>query len=154
MRAASGWNSWYAPAGPLFRFFRARIPGAFTGQTPEVSRAGGQDAKVPVKSPVHAPAAGCAGEFRTGSRFAPGRRPGFAGKRTVRPITKGMVELASTEPFATDLEEVLDTDIEAALDPAEAEGVYRDSTECAALALNGGGFGLLLSPPTPRPKKG
>lgn len=47
-----------------------------------------------------------------------------------------------------------DIDIDAVLDPAEAEGVFRDSRECAALALAGGKYGLLLSPPTPRPKKG
>ncbi|MEU4658985.1 hypothetical protein AB0G32_34485 [Streptomyces sp. NPDC023723] len=45
-------------------------------------------------------------------------------------------------------------DIDAVLDPAEADGVFRDSRECAALALAGGQGGLLLSPPTPRPKKG
>ncbi|MEU0754313.1 hypothetical protein [Streptomyces albogriseolus] len=45
-------------------------------------------------------------------------------------------------------------DVEAALDPAETDGVYRDSRECAALALAGGSGGVLLSPPTPRPKKG
>lgn len=45
----------------------------------------------------------------------------------------------------------LETDIEAALNPAEAEGTFRDSRECAALLLIGGA--LLLSPPTPRPKK-
>ncbi|MGY1525971.1 hypothetical protein ACW69C_19760 [Streptomyces sp. MN3] len=45
-------------------------------------------------------------------------------------------------------------DIEAALDPAEADGVYRDSRQCAALALLSGGGKLMLSPPTPRPKKG
>jgi hypothetical protein len=45
-------------------------------------------------------------------------------------------------------------DIEAVLDPAEPDGVYRDSRECAALALEGGAIKLLLSPPTPRPKKG
>ncbi|MGW4026841.1 hypothetical protein [Streptomyces sp. NPDC005009] len=43
-------------------------------------------------------------------------------------------------------------DIEAALDPAETDGVYRDSRECGALLL--GGAGLVLSPPAPRPKKG
>ncbi|MFC8426625.1 hypothetical protein ACFUN7_38245 [Streptomyces sp. NPDC057236] len=46
------------------------------------------------------------------------------------------------------------TDIEAALDPAETDGVYRDSRECAALAVAAGGGFALLSPPTPRPKKG
>ncbi|MEY9484526.1 hypothetical protein [Streptomyces calvus] len=45
-------------------------------------------------------------------------------------------------------------DIEAALDPVEADGVYRDSRQCAALALLSGAIKLLLSPPTPRPKKG
>ncbi|MFD0312959.1 hypothetical protein [Streptomyces flavalbus] len=46
------------------------------------------------------------------------------------------------------------TELEAALDPAEADGVFRDSRECAALALQSGSNSLLLSPPTPRPKKG
>ncbi|MFI2376369.1 hypothetical protein ACH5AO_15055 [Streptomyces sp. NPDC018964] len=45
-------------------------------------------------------------------------------------------------------------DIEAALDPVETDGVYRDSRQGAALALLVGGGALLLSPPTPRPKKG
>lgn len=49
---------------------------------------------------------------------------------------------------------VRSTDIEAALDPAETDGVYRDSRECAALAVAVGGGFALLSPPTPRPKKG
>ncbi|MBK3643730.1 hypothetical protein ACFY2T_25475 [Streptomyces sp. NPDC001260] len=48
---------------------------------------------------------------------------------------------------------VPDVDIEAVLDPAEPDGVYRDSRECAALALASGTNTLLLSPPTPRPKK-
>ncbi|AOW90436.1 hypothetical protein ACFY1G_11705 [Streptomyces olivaceus] len=55
------------------------------------------------------------------------------------------------------LEEVVRTeniDIDAVLDPAEPDGVFRDSRECAALALQSGGGNLLLSPPTPRPKKG
>ncbi|MET9119492.1 hypothetical protein ABZX38_35600 [Streptomyces longwoodensis] len=54
------------------------------------------------------------------------------------------------------LEEVRirDVDLEAVLDPAEADGVYRDSRECAALAIVSGGGSVLLSPPTPRPKKG
>ncbi|WP_328420501.1 hypothetical protein [Streptomyces sp. NBC_00443] len=46
------------------------------------------------------------------------------------------------------------TDLEAALDPAEPDGVFRDSRECAALALLSADTKLLLSPPTPRPKKG
>jgi hypothetical protein len=49
---------------------------------------------------------------------------------------------------------VRDMDLEAVLDPAEPDGVYRDSRECAALALSSGTTSLLLSPPTPRPKKG
>jgi hypothetical protein len=49
---------------------------------------------------------------------------------------------------------VSDLDLEAVLDPAEPDGVYRDSRECAALALSSGTTSLLLSPPTPRPKKG
>ncbi|MFF2655395.1 hypothetical protein [Streptomyces sp. NPDC058045] len=62
--------------------------------------------------------------------------------------------MSSTEPVIRDLTEVRDTDVEAALDPAEADGTFRDSRECAALALVGGQGALLLSPPTPRPKKG
>jgi hypothetical protein len=46
------------------------------------------------------------------------------------------------------------SDLDAALDPAEPDGVYRDSRECAALALLSADTKLLLSPPTPRPKKG
>ncbi|ANJ10758.1 hypothetical protein LZP81_12955 [Streptomyces parvulus] len=45
-------------------------------------------------------------------------------------------------------------EIDAVLDPAEPDGVFRDSRECAALALQSGAGNLLLSPPTPRPKKG
>ncbi|MEU4142419.1 hypothetical protein [Streptomyces parvulus] len=55
------------------------------------------------------------------------------------------------------LEEVTRTEnieIDAVLDPAEPDGVFRDSRECAALALQSGAGNLLLSPPTPRPKKG
>ncbi|WP_225632826.1 hypothetical protein [Streptomyces solaniscabiei] len=47
-----------------------------------------------------------------------------------------------------------DIDIEAALDPTEADGVFRDSRECAAALVQGGHGHVLLSPPTPRPKKG
>lgn len=54
----------------------------------------------------------------------------------------------------TDEVRVLDIDLEAVLDPTEPDGVYRDSRECAALALSSGTTSLLLSPPTPRPKKG
>lgn len=60
----------------------------------------------------------------------------------------------STEINARDVTKDLDVDIEAVLSPSEAEGVYRDSRESLALALIGGAGGLLLSPPTPRPKKG
>ncbi|MFI8435149.1 hypothetical protein ACIGJO_15560 [Streptomyces sp. NPDC079020] len=56
----------------------------------------------------------------------------------------------TTESTATDIE----LDLDAALNPGEAEGFYRDSRECAYLALLGGGSFLLLAPPTPRPKKG
>ncbi|MFE2262001.1 hypothetical protein [Streptomyces griseosporeus] len=49
---------------------------------------------------------------------------------------------------------VREVDLEEALDPAEPDGVYRDSRQCAALALQSGSTTLLLSPPTPRPKKG
>lgn len=48
---------------------------------------------------------------------------------------------------------VLRTDVEAALNPVEAEDFYRDTRECAALALSDGSHELLLAPPTPRPKK-
>ncbi|MDQ1034157.1 hypothetical protein QFZ75_000573 [Streptomyces sp. V3I8] len=59
----------------------------------------------------------------------------------------------STEFMSAELTEVT-VDVEAALDPTEADGSYRDSRECAALALQAGTNQLLLSPPTPRPKKG
>ncbi|MGR4854077.1 hypothetical protein OG542_39470 [Streptomyces violaceus] len=62
--------------------------------------------------------------------------------------------MSPTDKVAKELTGIQSADIEAALDPAETDGVYRDSRECAALALFKGGFGLLLSPPTPRPKKG
>ncbi|AJE81390.1 MULTISPECIES: hypothetical protein [Streptomyces] len=47
--------------------------------------------------------------------------------------------------------EELTEDVEALLNPAEADGEFHDSAECAALLLVAGA--LLLSPPTPRPKK-
>ncbi|GHA54632.1 MULTISPECIES: hypothetical protein [Streptomyces] len=62
--------------------------------------------------------------------------------------------MSPTDKVAKELTGIQSADIEAALDPAETDGIYRDSRECAALALFKGGFGLLLSPPTPRPKKG
>ncbi|MFI9150533.1 hypothetical protein [Streptomyces sp. NPDC053367] len=52
------------------------------------------------------------------------------------------------------IDELTGIELEEVLDPAEPDGVYRDSRECAALALQGGTTTLLLSPPTPRPKKG
>lgn len=60
----------------------------------------------------------------------------------------------TTKTNAPEMTADLDLDIEAVLSPSEAEGVYRDSRESLALALIGGAGGLLLSPPTPRPKKG
>ncbi|MFG2173216.1 hypothetical protein ACGFMO_17925 [Streptomyces niveus] len=60
----------------------------------------------------------------------------------------------STETNAHDITRDLDVDIDAVLSPSEAEGTYRDSRECAALALAAGSGAILLSPPTPRPKKG
>ncbi|MET9256216.1 hypothetical protein [Streptomyces sp. NPDC003717] len=62
--------------------------------------------------------------------------------------------MPSTDRMLQDVTRAQDIDIEAALDPAEPDGVFRDSRECAALALQSGGGNLLLSPPTPRPKKG
>ncbi|KAA0939288.1 MULTISPECIES: hypothetical protein [Streptomyces] len=61
--------------------------------------------------------------------------------------------MSSTEFLSAELTEVT-VDVEAALDPTEADGSYRDSRECAALALQAATGTLLLSPPTPRPKKG
>ncbi|MER7110557.1 hypothetical protein [Streptomyces sp. NPDC000229] len=62
--------------------------------------------------------------------------------------------MTSTERELRDRTKVLDSDIEATLNPGEAQGFYRDTRECAALALEAGAGKLLLSPPTPRPKKG
>ncbi|WP_030909939.1 hypothetical protein [Streptomyces sp. NRRL F-5126] len=62
--------------------------------------------------------------------------------------------MASVEPVTRDLTELQDTELEAALNPLEAAGTFRDTRECAALALAAGGGQVLLSPPTPRPKKG
>ncbi|MFF9161997.1 hypothetical protein ACF081_17245 [Streptomyces longwoodensis] len=61
--------------------------------------------------------------------------------------------MASVEKTVEEVR-IRDVDLEAVLDPAEADGVYRDSRECAALAVVSGGGSVLLSPPTPRPKKG
>ncbi len=54
----------------------------------------------------------------------------------------------------TDDTKTLGIDVEEALNPTEIEGTFRDTRECANLALLSGGGALLLSPPTPRPKKG
>ncbi|MFF7731515.1 MULTISPECIES: hypothetical protein [unclassified Streptomyces] len=62
--------------------------------------------------------------------------------------------MPSKEQFTEELTGVPSVDIEAALDPMEVDGVYRDSRECLGAALNAGDFRLVLSPPTPRPKKG
>lgn len=62
--------------------------------------------------------------------------------------------MPSTDRTIEELTGIQSADIEAALDPAESDGVYRDSRECAALALLSAETTLLLSPPTPRPKKG
>ncbi|WP_103500767.1 MULTISPECIES: hypothetical protein [Streptomyces] len=56
----------------------------------------------------------------------------------------------SAETRTRDLQS-LEVDVEEALNPTEADGTFRDSRECAVLLLLGGA--LLLSPPTPRPKK-
>ncbi|MER7110558.1 hypothetical protein [Streptomyces sp. NPDC000229] len=62
--------------------------------------------------------------------------------------------MTSTERELRDRTKVLESDIEKALNPGEAEGFYRDTRECGILALEAGAGKLLLSPPTPRPKKG
>ncbi|QHY95901.1 hypothetical protein SSPS47_12310 [Streptomyces sp. S4.7] len=59
----------------------------------------------------------------------------------------------STETNARVVTKGLDVDIDAVLSPSEAEGTYRDSRECAALALAAGAGAVLLSPPTPRPRR-
>ena len=60
----------------------------------------------------------------------------------------------SAERLTLESTRALEIDIESALNPAEVEASFRDTRECAALALLSGGGTLLLSPPTPRPKKG
>lgn len=64
------------------------------------------------------------------------------------------MQVASVHETIEEVIGIQDTDLEAALDPAEPDGVFRDSRECGSLALESGGGKLLLSPPTPRPKKG
>ncbi|WP_405875249.1 MULTISPECIES: hypothetical protein [unclassified Streptomyces] len=61
--------------------------------------------------------------------------------------------MPSTDKTVEELIGIQSVDIEAALDPVEPDGVYRDSRECGALLLISGEGSLLLSPPTPRPKK-
>ncbi|MDN3296235.1 hypothetical protein QWM81_19650 [Streptomyces ficellus] len=61
--------------------------------------------------------------------------------------------MSVTDPIIRDLKETLGSEVEAALNPVEVEGFYRDNHECGALALKAGAGKLLLSPPTPRPKK-
>ncbi|MBB6435996.1 hypothetical protein [Streptomyces candidus] len=60
--------------------------------------------------------------------------------------------MPSTDFLTVELTEI--PDVEEALNPTEVVGFYRDTRECAALALQSGAGNLLLSPPTPRPKKG
>jgi hypothetical protein len=48
----------------------------------------------------------------------------------------------------------LGEEVEALLNPAEPEGVFWDPAECLGALVGGGTGGGLLSPPTPRPKKG
>ncbi|CQR60075.1 Hypothetical Protein SCO [Streptomyces leeuwenhoekii] len=67
---------------------------------------------------------------------------------------EGDGHMPSIEKLLEEVTGLEGVDLEEALDPAEPEGVYRDSRQCAALALAGGTLKLLLSPPTPRPKKG
>lgn len=62
--------------------------------------------------------------------------------------------MTSTERELRGRTKVLESDIEEVLNPGEAEGFYRDTRECGILALEAGAGKLLLSPPTPRPKKG
>jgi hypothetical protein len=60
--------------------------------------------------------------------------------------------MSSTVHVVRAVTEVLHADIEAALNPVEAEGVYRDTSPCSVILLAHGR--LLFSPPPPRPKKG
>ncbi|WP_433544633.1 hypothetical protein ACQPZG_03705 (plasmid) [Streptomyces sp. CA-294286] len=60
--------------------------------------------------------------------------------------------MPSTDFLTDELTEI--PDVEEALNPTEVAGFYRDTRECAALALQSASGSLLLSPPTPRPKKG
>lgn len=60
--------------------------------------------------------------------------------------------MTSTQQLTAPATEALTEDVEALLNPAEPDGVFRDSSECAALLLVAAA--ALLSPPAPRPKKG
>ncbi|MFV0127093.1 hypothetical protein ACLGI4_05165 [Streptomyces sp. HMX112] len=60
--------------------------------------------------------------------------------------------MSTTEPVLRDRTR-LGNDVEDALNPGEPLGFYRDTRECGILALEAGAGKLLLSPPTPRPKK-
>jgi hypothetical protein len=62
--------------------------------------------------------------------------------------------MTSIKPELRDRTRVSDIEIEAALNPGEAEGFHRDTRECGILALQAGAGQVLLAPPTPRPKKG
>ncbi|MGH3309210.1 MAG: hypothetical protein ACRDP3_01245 [Streptomyces sp.] len=59
------------------------------------------------------------------------------------------VDAQRTLPTST---ETMAADVESLLSPAEAEGIFRDTAECAGGLLLAAL--LLISPPTPRPKKG
>ncbi|MCT2589734.1 hypothetical protein LHJ74_07340 [Streptomyces sp. N2-109] len=60
-----------------------------------------------------------------------------------------MMPVGTPNTLAT---ETMADDVESLLNPTEADGIFRDSAECAGLLLFVGA--LLLSPQTPRPKKG
>ncbi len=69
-----------------------------------------------------------------------------------RPARRG--DMTSAEKLTDAFAAVRDVELEQALDLAEPDGVYRDSRQCAALALQSGTTTLLPPPPTPRPKRG
>ncbi|MEU1056666.1 hypothetical protein [Streptomyces sp. NPDC005876] len=62
--------------------------------------------------------------------------------------------MPSKEKVIQEVTRIQDMDVDAALDPTESDGVYRDSRRCGGLLALVGGGKLELSPPTPRPKKG
>lgn len=59
-----------------------------------------------------------------------------------------MVQVETSRTTATDMA----SDVESLLNPAEADGSFRDTAECGGALLLAAL--LLISPPTPRPKKG